>query len=687
MATFEIQGPNGEVFEVEAPDQNAAISAFQSMQGGNQAVTADIMRESGGGYRGAQIRNNALSVLGNIDPANMRPAEAAAYQALQSGAAQDQQTIGSTDAAYRGALQGATFNFADEAMGLVGGREAIDVAREKNRQSQEAFPKEFGRGKLAGGVASGLASSAITAPLAAGGSALGTLLRSALLGGAEGAVWGAGEGEGIGGKAKEALRDGAIGAGAGVVVPAATMAAGRGARFVGDMMGGALNRGNAGRANRAIASTMQKAGMTGDDAMRQIGRAAQEGQPDFRLMDALGVAGQRRASGIVRAGGDGAEEMAAYLSRRQAGQPERIAAFTDDAFDMGGQSAEQISRTMQKGRSAAADMNYNAARQNAGPVDVRGAVAVIDDRIGGMQGSNIAGDSIDAKLSGFRNRLMADPAPNGEISRELSDFNRVLNVKQDVQDAIGVATRQGRNNEVRELKALQEALDMALEEASPDYRLANDSFAAASRPIDAIETGRKMAVGKRRATDTIQQFNSMTPDEQAGARVGYGDTMIGRVEANASPTANRAKVFASPKVEAETDRFAAMPELFRRQLERENAMWETQNRALQGSRTADNLQDVQDVGMIADASRAARDVATGNIGNALANTAQGAARLASGQNEATRTLMAQVLMNPNPQAALQQIESMVQRGQITRAVADQILRSVGRGTISSSNSP
>ena len=44
-----------------------------------------------------------------------------------------------------------------------------------------------------------------------------------------------------------------------------------------------------------------------------------------------------------------------------------------------------------------------------GTLDVRGALGVIDARTGGMAGSGVTGDGIDAKLLGYRDRLAAQP--------------------------------------------------------------------------------------------------------------------------------------------------------------------------------------------------------------------------------------------------------------------------------------
>jgi hypothetical protein len=424
--------------------------------------------------------------------------------------------------------------------------------------------------------------------------------------------------------------------------------------FVGGGLDAALGRASQSRANRAIAETLRRAGLTMDDVSDDVARAAQQGQPEFRLMDAMGQAGQRRASGIVRAGDDGAEELANFLRQRQLDQPSRVSGFVEDAFDMQGMTAAQKQAALTEARRTAADAAYGAARGNAAPVDVRGALGVIDGRIGGMQGSGVTGDGIDAALSRFRSRLAAQPGGKafpGASSVELSDFDRVLSVKQDVQDAIGSAVRAGRNNEARELGKLATALDQALEGASDGYRAANDGFRQASQVIGAVDDGAAMARPGARAADTVQQFQAMTPEQQAAARVGYGDRALAQIERNPAPNSNAMRGFNSTKAREEAAAMATDPQLFDARRTRENTMWETMNRALGGSRTADNLQDIGGVGLMADLGRAARG-GIGGMADLALNAASRAGNVATGQNAETRALIAQMLMSPDAAKAL-----------------------------------
>ena len=448
--------------------------------------------------------------------------------AAQGGVSSDSVAIrefqGKGKAALLGAADGMTLGLSDEINGVVGAglgalgaNDSYEASRDRARGAQDMAraenPLSFGGGQAVGALAPAVA----TFGIATGPSVLGNMGRGAAIGAAEGGLYGFGSGEGGADRAEGAAFGALMGAGVGGAAPGVIHGGAAVKDAIRDPATGVIDvltgRANAGKANRAIAETMRASGKTPDQLRDMIATATREGQPEYRLMDAMvGVAGQRRASGIARAGGDAATEIAEYLSKRQSGQGDRVRDIVHDGFGFGvtptgntlpaipgspaqaGQvlagkqaTAVQTEAALKEARGASADKAYSAARGNAAPVDVRGAVGVIDARIGGMKGSNIKGDGIDAKLSRYRDRLAADPAPDGEISRELSDFNRALGVKQDVQDDIGAALRAGRNNEARELQKLVAELDAALENSSDMYRAANDGYREASKVIGAIE--------------------------------------------------------------------------------------------------------------------------------------------------------------------------------------------------------
>ena len=581
------------------------------------------------------------------------------------------------EAVIANALRGLSFGGSDEAMGaihaLVPGdgsmRERYEFGRDYTRAredaTQEAFPVTSGVSEAAGGVGTALS---YGLPAIAGRGLPGAMAAGAGVGAAEGGAYGFLSGEGgAGERGRNALSFGALGGVAGAAAPVVMRSAGAVGRGVADTVGGGvdrfLQRGSQTRANRAIGDTVERSGQSIRDIDNALRSAMADGQPEFRAADALGFPGQRRLSAIVRSGGDASDEAANFLRHRQIDQPERVAGFVEDAFDAH-RTAADTERALRRGRSEAADAAYDAARGGSEPVDVRGAISAIDDRIGGMQGSGVAGDGIDARLAGFRRRLAAPEQnlPDGTTARELSDFDRVLGVKQDVQDAISAAQRAGRNNEARELTRLSRELDAALETASPAYREANDQFARQSRVIDSVEEGQRMARPGQRADDTVSRFQEMSPDEQAAARTGYGDAALRRLEAQAGEGTNRARQFTSTKAQREADALAIDPEQFGRRIDRENVMASTRERALGGSRTADNLADMSDL-QPHDLSMIA-NIATGRFGTAAQQASGRVANLFSGMNPQTRQLVADAMLSNDTQAlrrAVAQVENSQQR--------------------------
>ncbi|SEK08236.1 hypothetical protein MAA5396_04763 [Marinovum algicola] len=559
-------------------------------------------------------------------------------------------------AAAGGAFQGATFQWGDEALGLAGGSEDDrrfnrEFARAALEKDSEAYPWTSGGAEIAGAITSAMA----TAPLTAAKTGLGLLARGVGLGAAEGALYGSGRGEGAEDRGEKAMDDAAMGGLLGAVAPKAISSA----RHVYGLGRGLLSSiadvPDHVRANAAIAKTINRSGKSADEVAQEVAQAALEGQPEFRAMDAMGDAGARRASGIARSADGEASRITEFLERRQMDQGSRVARFIEEGFDTGGDTAAKREAALIKMRSDTANAAYDAARDAAGPVDVRGAIDVINARIGGMANSGVAGDGIDGRLSRVLNRLEANASSlgQGETRRTLSDFDRVLGVKQDVGDMMGEALRAGRNNEYRELKKVHDALDKALETGSDAYRAANDGFAKASREIDAISQGAEMSRPGARADDTVARFRSMTPEQQAQARVGYADRALAKIEANPSPTADRSKPFRSTKGAAEARAMAVNPDTFTNRMHREGAMWNTQNKAIQGSRTAQNQADIDEVGQAAAGLPSVmRSAGNLSFGDAAASILRPVMDATVGMNNKTRTLIAQALMSDNPKEAL-----------------------------------
>ncbi|MDI9407820.1 MAG: hypothetical protein QM523_01075 [Candidatus Pacebacteria bacterium] len=648
MAIFEVQGPDGKTYEVEAPSMEAAaeaINSFGPMSAGGVSTdsegVSEFTRKGGAMLNG--IHNGISFGFGD----NLQGVKSALLgQSLVDGA------------------------WGTDWSGSMGERyqRGVDQARAIYAKSQEVEPGAYSGGNFLGASIPAVAS----APFTGGGSLLGTMARSGAMGMAEGSLQGAGNADGRG-IVGETIKGGLIGLGAGVAAPAAIGGATMGKRLLFEGAPQIFGKASQTKANRAIADALMRSGKTAADIDAAMAAAVRAGQPEFRLMDALGLPGQRAANGLTRAGGDPGQEISEFLATRQSGQGERVGAFVEDAFDVKGTTAAKTQQGLLDARSTAADAAYDAARGNAAPVDVRGALGVIDARTGGMAGSGVTGDGIDAKLLGYRDRLAAQPGPDG-VMRELSDFDRVLGVKQAIQDDIGAAVRAGRNNEARELGKLVKELDAALEGSSDMYRTANDGFRSASKVIDAVDEGAMMAT-RGRAADNVPRFGAMSAAEQGAARTGYGDRLLAQLETMASPTSNRAKPLLSPKRAMEADAMATDPRLYSDRMGRENTMWETQNRALGGSRTADNLADQGAMdGISGEVMQAGKAAANLQFGDMVSKVARALGPILKGQNEPTRMLIAQALMSSDAGKVLVPAAAQTAKSANVRRILEALLR-------------
>lgn len=583
-----------------------------------------------------------------------------------------------------GAMQGLGYNFGDEviggmawatnALGLGDGtdaRFATESAREMDRRAQEN-PLAYYGGMIPGAIGSSLA---VGKTLGLGNLMQGTTAQRAVagagLGGLEGALSGAGGGQTAEERISGALTYGGVGTALGGAAPYAIKGVGNlWDRAVAGPVASMRSAPSELRASRALETALRRSGMSADEVDAALMAAGREGQPDYLVADALGNSGQRMLAGAARTPGDTRQQIVDTLMRRQEGQGGRVAGFLSEQMGAPDTAAQRVA-SLTAARGQAADTAYAAARGNAAPVDVRGALGVIDARTGGMTGSGVTGDGIDAKLMGYRSRLAAQPGPDG-VMRELSDFDRVLGVKQAIQDDIGAAVRAGRNNEARELGKLASELDAALEGSSDMYRTANDGFRSASRVIDAVDAGTASASSRARSPDVLAEYGGLPAPAQSAYRAGRADVDIARIDA-AAPGVNKARPLLSDKATTELGAMVDDPGLLTRRLGREDAMFRTTQAATGGSMTADNLADAAEMeafnyGPLANLLTGNWKTAASQMGPAVLNTMQG-------RNTATRDLIARMLLDRNIKGALAPALSAERAAGPRRAIVEALARS------------
>lgn len=599
---------------------------------------------------------------------------------------------GQGEAMLRSAGQGLMFGASDEitargVSALSGNSYDYELARERERldQGREDFPvatmlSEIGGAATTGaGLGYGAIPRAATLPQA--------MLSGALVGAGEGAVYdfNAGEG-GFEERARRVPRGAAVGLLAGAAAPAVIAGVGQVARSVANPIGGMLNIGNESRATRQLMRALDASGAA-DDLAPRLRQAAAEGQPMFTVADAMGTEGQRSLSGVARQPGAGRQFAEEFLEARQIDQGDRVAGFLRDGLGVD-DTADAATSRLTAARGAEADQLYSEARNGANAVDVRPAVGLIDERIGGMQGVDINGDGIDSVFARFRNRLASrDPsaaslgstgvaAESGAEVTDifLSDFDRVLGVRQDIGDAIGAAVRAGRNNEASQLQRLSRALDEALEAASDGYRAANDTFAQRSRVIDAIEAGRVANRPGQRTENVAARYGLLSDDARGAFRTGYSDPLMAQIE-NATPGTNVANRLRTSRQQGNLSAMADNPDTLLRQIDRENTMAETRRLATGGSQTATNIADQaavngDDISIFANLASGRPGAAAGQAAGRLLNAARGL-------NEPTREAIARMLLSSDPEAISRAIGAY-QRAQARGLLASSAARGAGR---------
>lgn len=551
-------------------------------------------------------------------------------------------------------LRGVAAGGASLATGEPFGEVYDDMGR-RVTAAQNAQPTAATAGRAIGALL-GTGATVTAAPAlfgAAPGQALGTqVLRggisSGLLGGGDVAARGGTPGEIASGAALSA----ALGGASPLLVQGATM--------LGRTAGGMLGLGNQGRAENAVAEALLRSGQSADDVSRGLAEAASEGQGVYTVADQLGNSGQRMLSGVTRSPGDKRQAIVDALDSRQAGQGRRIAGFLEEGFGAP-QTAAQTEAATKALRSAEGNANYGAARAAAGPVDVTPAIEAIDNIIQpGVTpiagGTDIADNGVYSTLSRARKWLT-------DGRSQISDFNRGLLAKQEMDALI-----ENGGTVAAKLRPVRDALDEQLAQASKPYAQARDAYRQRSLAIEAVDTGRN-AARRGRVEDTVPRFNGLSADEQTGFRAGYVDPLIESTQ-GAAVGVNKARPLINDATAVEFPAFAQPGRADRlgRQLARENTMFETRGAATGGSRTADNLADMADVGSF-DPSMIG-SVLSGNWSNATKTALAHAANSLQGRNQATRDMIADVLMQTSPTRAAADLANAVRRGeQLTRTQA------------------
>lgn len=598
------------------------------------------------------------------------------------GSVGQREPVGTGEGMLRAGFQGATVGFGDEIVAGTAaalsdapfdeayeqyrGRERGDIERFREDEPVAAYGSE-----IAGSIPTMLATGI---PGAGTGGFLARTGKSAAEAGMQGVAYGIGSGEGT---AADHLENAAQTGSIASLVGGAAVPAVAGVKALVNSGKGLFGVGNAERVAQGVAQTAERSGSNIDDIARQLTQAGEEGQPMFTLADAMGDAGQRKLSGVARSGGDARELVSDAMLQRQAGQGERLGASISEATGTPDTAAQRLAKISGR-RQEQANVNYGAAREGSKPVNLNSSLDDMDKMLGDRPLSELAPDAIERQLTRIKDQVI-----NEGTGEQLVDFTRVFDLKRNLDDAASAAYRKGEGNRGEALKGLARQFDDSLAEASPQYTVARDTYRTQSGNIDAIETGADMARPRARATDTTATFGAATPRQQASMRSGYVEPVQARIEASA-PGVNKARPLTSDKVARELEAMSipGRGEKLNRQIGREQTMFETNQAALGGSKTADNLADMAEstgpsVGAVANVLR-------GRPAQAIAEVGQGALDMAKGENAAVRQGLAEALLATGDDAAAQ-VAAAVQAGKQLNAQESAIVKALMSPTAASVN--
>jgi len=658
MPTFEIQGPDGQTYEIDAPDENAAVQALGQI--GGQSPSA---APSGAAPKG-DFQQMAPGVA---KPTQDLPNDTSWLESALFGAA-DMGTFGTTDelsAWLSSMLDGKDYG------------QALEHARNRMKTAQIEHPIA----NIAGGVA-GAIPMAMTGIGAAGeGAGLGgRVLAGALTGAGTGALHGYGSGQG--GPMNRAIESGKE-AGIGGVIGGAVPAIGYGiGKVVQALRGARIPVGN--DPALTLGKAITRDGLTPADA----GQMLDDLGPEAMLPD-VGMNVQQQAGGIAATPGNAQKLLADAIRARQQGANGRILSGVDDVLgpapvpsqvDAGIRASQgALSPEYQQALAGAqaVDTAPIAEGLDAQAVNLRGAAQRAVQRVRDML--NVAGDNV------------LDPNP-----QTLLETRKAID---------GMLATEADPNAVRALTAARGQIDDALSASVPGLKPADAKFAELARQREALAQGAnvldsgKTAIRPSELVDQVIQSGDPNLVGPSGVpfRLSQGaraeiDRLLGTHSNDVVKLADIVKGEGSWN----RDRLATLfgPErtdALLRILDREKTYQGTANAVLGNSLTAARLSAQRELGIGAggaidkpagvvrsllnlkpgDAVTAAIDKVTAGLSKA---------RKEQAVSEMARMLTAQ---GPERQAAIQRITealTALQAGQGADKAATMLLTPVGRAT-------
>ena len=334
------------------------------------------------------------------------------------------------------------------------------------------------------------------------------------------------------------------------------------------------------QADVKLLQALQRDGFSPQQVAERIRKIKESGYKPETIVEFGGE--NTRALADVVAGYPGASQVARALAEeRGAGQAGRIATDFREAFRVN-TDALDLAEDIIRQRDRASKPLYQQAYQEGG--------VIADDRLMGFMKIPQFKDAYArarriAALDGIE--LPPDPTKMGQVGG--FDLMTLDYIKRGLDDVLFTGKQPGSGIGKTELSKLKERRNEfvgIIDEAGPaSYKQARQAFAGPTEVLDAIEQGKKFSTLDARALK--RQYDSLTPAEQEGFKVGVYDSIRTNINKGADGSDALRRVWGSPEKRDQLQVFLG-PETFQdltNQLAREKVIRQTDVRMMGGSPT------------------------------------------------------------------------------------------------------
>ncbi len=482
MPIFEIQGQDGATYEVDAPDEAAAVQGFKKFNAPTQPRAGrHLSFGEGQALLDAEERDNRVKGVSG--------AVGAGLTSLVDGVP----VVGPM-------VLGATQRAAAGLRTLVDGGsydDRLKQAQDITSRAQEEHPYISTAGNIAGAVG-GTIPLMMAAPGAFGagtGSFMARSGASALsgtaIGGADSAVRSGGDLEEIGNGAWKGFAAGAAG-------PAIAATVGAAYRGVANRFADRAAAKAAGTTPGVLRDLARTAADDGLDAAAMRTRLDELG-PNAMMAD-LGPGLQGKAASLAAMPGRAQSVMRDALNQRQAGANARIGTALDDSLGPA-PVPSRLNEGVQANQRALAS-GYNEAFRNARPHDVQAIADDLEKSIGRLRGD------AQRKLSQVRDML--DETRTNRLS---TDPRVAFETRQAID---GMLTSEADPKVIGALSEARQMLDDALTRSVPGLKQVDAQYAELARQREAVARGQQLLDSGR----TAPRPPELAAELQAGAQPG-----------------------------------------------------------------------------------------------------------------------------------------------------------------------